>query len=96
MFRYLFIVLSYLTLNLQAQELSLSARLSQPDGSPLEGVVDLRFELSYSGTPETIVCAKDMVGTTLTNGLFQLGLIFSSAECGGSALTDILEGVPAS
>lgn len=61
----------------QAESLSYSGRLVNTNGSPVVGLVDLKFELAYSGTSATIRCFDDVDDVQLTNGVFHVKLDFA-------------------
>lgn len=78
--------------------MSYSGRLVKTDGSPVVSTAsgpDLRFRLSYSGSPTTYLCTINVDDVPLTNGVFHVKLDFTPADCvGGKSLARILNETP--
>jgi hypothetical protein len=71
---------------------SYSGRLVNGDGSPVTGPVELKVELAYSNDPTVILCAQDLSGIGLTNGVFHVKL---DLDCSPKTITQILAETPA-
>ncbi|WP_408098958.1 LCCL domain-containing protein [Peredibacter sp. HCB2-198] len=89
--RYISSILMVLSLEVGADTLSYSGRLTNGDGSPVTGSVDLKFELAYSNATGAILCTSDVNGAQLTNGVFHAKLNFI---CPTSSLYEVLGNVP--
>ena len=93
------IVLAFFIITLSstnADDLSYSGRLVNTDNSPVTGPVDLRFHISYSGNPTTILCTKDVTAVPLTHGVFHVSLDFDPSDCSPTKpFEGILSDVPA-
>lgn len=68
--------------------LSYSGRLVNPNGSPVSGTVNLKFDLAYTADPSIILCSKTANGVDLVNGVFHVKLAF---DCPFSSLQKVLE-----
>ena len=78
-----------------AEELSYSGRLVNANGSPVTGLVDLKFDVAYSGAPTVIICTKTVTGVALSNGVFHVSLDIENSDCSPSkAFEDVLSDVP--
>lgn len=78
------------------RELTYSGRLVQANGAPVTGIVDLKFDLAYSGSPGTPVCTKTIDDVPLSNGLFHVNLSYENTDCLLlKSLSDVLNDVPA-
>lgn len=80
-----------------ADPLSYTGRLTNANGSPVTGPVDLKIDLGYT-TPTGVgaaICSKTISGVALTNGVFHLKIDFSTGECGGDTITTVLVNTPA-
>lgn len=92
----LFLLLFLVLQVANAQELSYSGRLVNSNGSPVTGLVDLQFDIAYSGNPSVILCSKTLTGVGLTNGLFHVNIDLTSSDCASSKeFVDIVSETPA-
>lgn len=79
-----------------ADDLSYSGRLVNTDSSPVTGPVDLRFHISYSGSPTTVLCTKDVTSVPLTHGVFHVSIDFDPSDCSPvKPFMEILNDLPA-
>lgn len=77
-----------------SNSLSYSGRLVNSNGSPVNGPVNLKFELAYT-TPTgvgTTLCQQDIPSVALSNGVFHVRL---DPDCSPSTLTNVLAMAPA-
>lgn len=79
---------------LSAETLSYSGRLVNSDGSPVTGPVNLRFDVSYSGDPTTVLCFKTLNSVPLSNGVFHAKLDFATSDCGAVSFSNVLLATP--
>lgn len=78
-----------------AESLSYSGRLVHANGSPVTGMVDLKFDVAYSGVPTAPLCSKTINNVSLTNGVFHVNLEVASTDCTPTkAFVDVLNDVP--
>ena len=75
--------------------LSYSGRLANVNGSPVTGPVNIKFDLSYTDAPSTIICSRTVNNVSLTNGVFHVKLDFLPAECGGTSIQNVIANTPA-
>lgn len=96
--KFTLICLSFLLLinSAFAEELSYSGRLVRPNGSPVTGAVNLKFDVAYSGAPSVFLCTKQVNGVALTNGVFHVNIDIDNSDCTPSRpFADVLNDVPA-
>lgn len=78
--------------------LSYTGRLANSTGVSVTGPVDLKLELAYTDTPNggvtAVVCNKTLSNTPLTNGVFHLKVDYTSGECGGKTIAQVLADAP--
>ena len=89
---------SLLSLLAYGQDLGYSGRLTNADGSPVTGPVNLRFDIAYSGTPSSYICQTTISSVALSNGVFHVNLSPTPAtDCsaGDRTLEAILNDKPA-
>ena len=69
--------------------LSYSGRLVNSNGSPVNGSVNLKFDLAYSDQLNVILCTQELAGVELSQGVFHVKLSFPACN-----LSDVLANVP--
>lgn len=75
------------------EKLGYSGRFVKSDGTPLQGPVNITVEiLTGPSGSQSIRCTQNILGVSLSNGIFNITLDFASTCDGGTAkLTDILD-----
>lgn len=73
-----------------AAALNYSGRLVNADGSPVQGPVNLRFEVFYLPNTSLVVCSKTLNGVSLSQGVFHTKLNFLGSDCGGQNFQQVL------
>ena len=71
------------------ESFSYSGRLVNSNGSPVTGYAKLTFELAYSNSISSILCAQTINSVSLSNGVFHVELQFSDCD-----LTQIVKDTP--
>jgi hypothetical protein len=76
-----------------SDSLSYSGRLVNANGSPVTGLVNLKFDFVYTNATSTILCTQQITGVSLTNGVFHTKL---DPDCtaSSSTLVGILANAP--
>jgi hypothetical protein len=86
MFKKVFLTILFLAIStsLLANAFHYGGRLSDVFGSPKTGTVNLTFRVASSDAPGTYLCSKTINGVTLDNGVFNVQVDFSPANCSTS------------
>lgn len=80
--------------SLASSSLSYSGRLVQPNGEPVSGMPNLRFDISSTFDPSDTLCSKTVNGVPLLQGIFSVELEFDPSECEGNTFDSIISSVP--
>ena len=72
-----------------AQSMTYSGRLVQSNGAPVEGPVNLEFQIFEQGVP-VAKCTETINCVTLRNGVFVAELSMPASSCGGNSFVSVL------
>lgn len=72
-----------------SSSLSYSGRLVNTNGSPVNGNVNLKFDLAYSDQLNVILCTQELNGVELSQGVFHVNLTFPTCN-----LPEVLAEIP--
>ncbi|MFP5385561.1 MAG: tail fiber domain-containing protein [Bacteriovoracia bacterium] len=80
--------------SLASSSLGYSGRLVQPNGEPVSGTPNIRFDISSTFDPSDILCSKTVNGVPLSQGIFSVELEFDPSECEGNTFDYVMSSVP--
>jgi len=83
MFKKVFLTILFIAISssLMANAFHYGGRLSDVFGLPKTGTVNLTFRVASSDAPGTYLCTKTINGVSLDNGVFNVQVDFSPANC---------------
>jgi len=97
-YRFVFLIFLSFSMNSSASSsLSYTGRLVHSNGSPITGPVNLKLDIAYLNALREagpVICSKELTNIPLSNGVFHLTIDYSSSDCGGRHIIDVLAEVP--